>query len=168
MSADIDEMEKMLSEYLDFSSSRSKDKRENFDINILLQDIIIKYLNKNIYFLNNDEIKIYANHNAIKRVFINIIDNALTYGRKIEIYSQKLKNQILIFIEDDGAGIPKKEYTNVFKAFYRVDKSRSQNKSGVGLGLSIANDIIKSHGGNITLSSSEKLKGLKVKISLPY
>ena len=79
-----------------------------------------------------------------------------------------MKNQILIFIEDDGPGIPVKEYVNVFKAFYRIDKSRSQNKSGVGLGLSIANDIIKSHGGSITLSSGEKLKGLKVKISLPY
>tara|TARA_E500000331_G_scaffold349183_1_gene391972 strand:- start:7321 stop:8640 length:1320 start_codon:yes stop_codon:yes gene_type:complete len=168
MSADIDEMEKMLNEYLDFSSSRNKDKRENFDINILLQDIIIKYLNKNIYFVNSEKIKIYGNHNAIKRVFVNIIDNALTYGKKIEINSKKLKNQILIFIEDDGPGIPVKEYVNVFKAFYRIDKSRSQNKSGVGLGLSIANDIIKSHGGSITLSSGEKLKGLKVKISLPY
>ena len=61
---------------------------------------------------------------------------------------------------------PKKEYENVFKPFYRIDKSRSLNKSGVGLGLSIAQDIIRSHGGNIALSES-KHKGLLVKISLP-
>ena len=70
-------------------------------------------------------------------------------------------------IEDNGPGIEKKEYQNVFKPFYRIDKSRSLNKSGVGLGLSIAQDIIKSHGGNIVLDES-KYKGLKVKISLPF
>ena len=75
-------------------------------------------------------------------------------------------NNILIYIEDDGPGIPDSEVENVFKPFYRVDKSRSQNKSGVGLGLSISNDIVKSHGGIILLEKS-KFNGLKVKISLP-
>ena len=63
-------------------------------------------------------------------------------------------------------GIPENEYQNVIKPFYRIDKSRGQNKSGVGLGLSIANDIIRSHGGNILLDKSP-LNGLRVKISLP-
>ena len=70
-------------------------------------------------------------------------------------------------IQDNGPGLPKKEYDNVFKPFYRVDKSRSLNKSGVGLGLSISQDIVKSHGGNILLSES-KYKGLAVKVSLPF
>ena len=73
---------------------------------------------------------------------------------------------LLIFVDDDGPGIPENEYQNVMKPFYRIDKSRGQNKSGVGLGLSIANDIIRSHGGNISLDKSP-LKGLRVKISLP-
>ena len=73
---------------------------------------------------------------------------------------------MLIFIDDDGPGIPEKEYQNVMKPFYRIDKSRSQNKSGVGLGLSIANDIIRSHGGNISFEKSP-LGGLRAKISLP-
>ena len=76
-------------------------------------------------------------------------------------------NNIVIFIDDDGPGIPDNEKKNVLKPFYRMDESRSQNKSGVGLGLSIASDIIRSHGGNILLEKSPQ-KGLRVKISLPF
>jgi two-component system osmolarity sensor histidine kinase EnvZ len=75
-------------------------------------------------------------------------------------------NQNLIIIDDDGPGIPENEHQNVMKPFYRIDKSRGQNKLGVGLGLSIANDIIRSHGGNISLEKSP-LNGLRVKVSLP-
>ena len=60
-----------------------------------------------------------------------------------------------------------KEYLNVMKPFYRIDKSRGQNKSGVGLGLSIANDIVRSHGGDISFEKSS-LNGLRVKVSLPF
>ena len=74
---------------------------------------------------------------------------------------------MVILIEDDGPGIPRDEYRNVFKPFYRLDKSRSLNTSGVGLGMSISEDIIASHGGSIHLSES-KYKGLQVKISLPF
>ena len=76
-------------------------------------------------------------------------------------------NNLIITVEDNGPGLPKSEYINVFRPFYRVDKSRGLNKSGVGLGLSVAQDIAKSHGGNISLSES-KYKGLLVKISLPF
>ena len=79
---------------------------------------------------------------------------------------RKSINSAIITVGDDGPGIAKSEYENVFKPFYRVDKSRGLNKSGVGLGLSIAQDIVRSHGGNITLSESNH-KGLLVKISLP-
>jgi len=72
----------------------------------------------------------------------------------------------VIIIEDDGPGIPASEYENVFKPFYKIDKSRSETKSSVGLGLSISSDIIRSHGGTIELRKSET-GGLKVMISLP-
>ena len=72
----------------------------------------------------------------------------------------------MINIEDDGPGIPSSEYENVFKPFYKIDKSRNQKKSSVGLGLSITSDIIRSHGGNIELGKSD-LGGLKIKIVLP-
>ena len=84
----------------------------------------------------------------------------------MEIFAKKTVNNIIIFVDDNGPGIPEKEHQNVMKPFYRIDKSRGQNKSGVGLGLSIANDIIRSHGGDISLEKSP-LSGLRVKISLP-
>ena len=73
----------------------------------------------------------------------------------------------MIITEDDGPGIPEDHYKNVFKPFFRLDKSRSLNKSGVGLGLAIVEDIINSHGGSIQLNKS-KFNGLQVKISLPF
>ena len=98
---------------------------------------------------------------------MNILENGLTYGNKIFVEIKKSLNSIIITVEDNGPGIPKNEYANVFKPFYRVDKSRGLNKSGVGLGLSVAQDIVKSHGGSISLTES-KHKGLQVKISLPF
>ena len=73
---------------------------------------------------------------------------------------------MIILIDDDGPGSPKGEFEKVIKPFYRIDKSRGQNNSGVGLGLSIANDIVRSHGGSIFLEKSP-LNGLRVKVSLP-
>ena len=97
---------------------------------------------------------------------MNLIDNGLSYGQKVEIFTKKDNNYLVILVDDDGSGIPENEHQNVMKPFYRIDKSRGQNKSGVGLGLSIANDIIRSHGGNIDLEKSP-LGGLRVKLSLP-
>jgi two-component system osmolarity sensor histidine kinase EnvZ len=104
--------------------------------------------------------------NLIQRSLNNLIDNALKYGDKVNLYLSKKNNSILILVEDDGPGIPIEEYENVFKPFYKIDKGRSDSKSSVGLGLSITSDIIKSHGGNIMLEKSD-LNGLRVKIFLP-
>ena len=96
----------------------------------------------------------------------NFIDNSQKYAKKIDFKIEQLKKNLRIIIEDDGPGIPQHEYENVFKPFYKVNKSRADAKSSVGLGLSISSDIIKSHGGNIELSKSS-LGGLRVIISLP-
>ena len=95
-----------------------------------------------------------------------MINNSVKYANKIDIESFKSANSIIIIIDDDGIGIPKSEYENVFKPFYKIDKSRGGSKSSVGLGLSIASDIIRSHGGNIKLDKSP-LNGLRIKIFLP-
>ena len=166
LSLDIDEMEQMLNEYLQFTSSSYLEKNINFDISKLIEHIIQKYKNNNIY--NNIISGVYINgrKNLIERSINNLIDNSIKYANKIHIKVSKTDNNLLITIDDDGPGIPKKEYENVFKPFYKIDKSRGESKSSVGLGLSITSDIIKSHGGNILLDQSS-LGGLKVKIFLP-
>ena len=166
LSEDINEMEKMLNEYLQFTSSSYIEKDEMFNLSELIEQAVIKYNNKNI--LKDLTPRVYFNgrKNLINRCINNIIDNALKYGNKVQIKFNKKNTNLLIIIDDDGPGIPKKEYENVFKPFYKIDKSRADAKSSVGLGLSIASDIIRSHGGKIVLDKS-KLNGLSVKIFLP-
>ena len=96
-----------------------------------------------------------------------MLDNSIKYADKIKIEINKNNNNLFINIEDNGPGIPEKEYDNVFKPFYKIDKGRADSKSSVGLGLSIASDIIRSHGGNIKLEKSS-MNGLGVKIFLPF
>ena len=134
--------------------------------NNIVNDLVKKYENKQMNVSIEKDLEINVRPNSIKRCLMNLIDNGLSYGKNVEIIAKKTANNIIIFVDDDGPGIAEKEYKNVIKPFYRIDKSRGQNKSGVGLGLSIANDIIRSHGGNIDLNKSP-LSGLRVKISLP-
>ena len=166
LAEDINEMEKMLNEYLQFTSSSYMEKDEMFNISELIEEVIGKYNNQNIQKDLLPRIYINGRKNLINRCLNNIIDNALKYGNKIKIKLNKENTNLVITIDDDGSGIPKKEHENVFKPFYKIDKGRAESKSSVGLGLSIASDIIRSHGGNIVLDKSE-MNGLSVKIFLP-
>ncbi len=163
---DISEMEKMLNEYLQFTSSSQSEKNEIFDLSKLLNETIERYENTYITRDLAQNILINGRKNLLKRSFNNIIDNGLKYGKKLNVQLNKNGKNIFISIEDNGPGIPKEEYENVFKPFYKIDKGRGETKSSVGLGLSIASDIIRSHGGYIKLDKSS-MNGLGVKIFLP-
>ena len=166
LSDDVTEMEKMLNEYLQFASTRSIEKTENFNLSELLITTVAKYENKEITTDIPKTVYFDGRKNLIKRCFNNLIDNSIKYSKNIFISLEKSSKNILITIDDDGPGIPKNERENVFKPFYKIDKSRSDSKSSVGLGLSIASDIIRSHGGNIKLEDSPN-NGLRTKIFLP-
>ena len=166
LSDDVTEMEKMLNEYLQFASTRSIEKTENFNLSELLITTVAKYENNEITTNIPKTVYFDGRKNLIKRCFNNLIDNSIKYSKNIFISLEKSSKNILITIDDDGPGIPKNERENVFKPFYKIDKSRSDSKSSVGLGLSIASDIIRSHGGNIKLEDSPS-NGLRTKIFLP-
>ena len=166
LTEDINEMEKMLNEYLQFTSSSYTEKDEAFNLSELIQDVINKYANKNILQDLTPRVYFSGRKNLINRCLNNIIDNALKYANKVEIKLNKKNTNLFIIIDDDGPGIPGKERENVFKPFYKINKGRADSKSSVGLGLSIASDIVRSHGGNIMLEKS-KMNGLRVKIFLP-
>ena len=166
MSLDIDEMEKMLNEYLQFTSSTYLEKNEIFNVSELIENLINKYNNHNISKELIPRIYINGRKNLIQRCLNNIINNSIKYADKINLKLSKKSNNIIITIDDNGPGIPEEEYQNVFKPFYKIDKSRGNSKSSVGLGLSIASDIIKSHGGDIVLEKSPS-NGLRVMIFLP-
>ena len=168
MSKDIDEMEKMLNDYLQFAKTQAQEDTTKINLRNLLKSIKNKFNNDNISIKDGEiNIELNGRPTALKRSFENIIQNGLTYGSKVEVDIQKGVNRAIVIIEDDGPGIPEDQYKNVFKPFFRIDKSRSLNQSGIGLGLAIVEDIINSHGGNIQLGKS-KQNGLKVKIFLPF
>ena len=168
MSKDIDEMEKMLNDYLQFAKTQVQEPSTIINLNDLLLSIRNKFNNNNFTFNeSSDLIELKGRLTALQRSFENIIQNGLTYGKKVNVEIQKGNRLATILFEDDGPGIPEDQYKNVFKPFFRLDKSRSLNQSGVGLGLAIVEDIINSHGGNIQLGKSKK-NGLLVKISLPF
>ena len=167
LSDDVEEMEKMLNEYLQFASSRSAETTETFDLSELLKTTIMKYEKKEITTDISKEVFLDGRKNLMQRCFSNLIDNAIKYSTNVYISLRKLNNNILITIDDDGPGIPENERENVFKPFYKIDKSRGDSKSSVGLGLSIASDIVKSHGGNIKLETSPT-NGLRIKVILPF
>tara|TARA_B100001121_G_scaffold309125_1_gene334986 strand:+ start:686 stop:2002 length:1317 start_codon:yes stop_codon:yes gene_type:complete len=167
MSKDIDEMEKMLNDYLQFAKTQSQEETKEINFTELFNTINKNFNTNALEILVEGEISFNGRPFALKRSFENIIQNALTYGKKAFVNVQKSSNRVLVTVEDDGPGIPEDQYKNVFKPFFRLDKSRSLNQSGVGLGLAIVEDIINSHGGSIYLGKS-KFQGLQVKISLPF
>ena len=120
-----------------------------------------------IRYSTNDQVSaIQGREQALKRAITNIIANAFNYGKNIAVALESNNNKLEITVDDDGPGIPADKREDVFKAFYRLDESRNKETGGVGLGLSIARDIITSHGGKIELTDSE-LGGLRVLISIP-
>ena len=166
LTEDINQMEKMLNEYLQFTSSSYIEKDEMFNLSELISEIIKKYDNENISQDLRPRIYINGRKNLIYRCLNNLIDNSLKYANKVVISLNKKNTNLFLTIDDDGPGISKDEYENVFKPFYKIDKGRADSKSSVGLGLSIASDIVRSHGGNIKLEKS-KMNGLRVMIFLP-
>ena len=166
MSKDIDEMESMLNSYLQFAKLQVQEDSVAININKLFDEIANEKNSKNFYLDLSFQMVLVGRKNSLKRCFNNIIENGLNYAKNVYVHMSKSTNRLNIFISDDGPGIPLDQYKNVFKPFYRLDESRNLNHAGVGLGMSIAEDIVKSHGGDIELSKS-KQKGLQVKISLP-
>ena len=167
MTKDIDEMEKMLNDYLQFAKTQAKENTERINLRDIFKIIENRINNTKLKIIIENEISIHGRKNALERCFTNIINNGLIYGEKVKVTVQKSSNRVVILFDDNGPGIPVEHYRNVFKPFFRLDKSRSLNKSGVGLGLAIVEDIVNSHGGNIQLSKSD-MDGLQVKISLPF
>lgn len=166
---DITEMEKMLDGYLDFVSGEGGEKSIFIDMNELILSILNKFRNKNalIRYSTNDQVSaIQGREQALKRALTNVISNAFDYGKTVAVALESNNNNLQVTIDDDGPGIPKEKREEVFKAFYRLEGSRNKETGGVGLGLSIAKDVITSHGGKIELQDSE-MGGLRVLISIP-
>jgi two-component system osmolarity sensor histidine kinase EnvZ len=103
---------------------------------------------------------------ALKRCLSNLVENALSFANHVNISSSKTNDLIIVRVDDNGPGITPENYEEALKPFSRLDPSRNQNRKGVGLGLALANDAARSHGGSLSLERSH-LGGLRVSVRLP-
>ena len=165
---DINEMTAMLDSYVSFVKTESPEPIENIVLNEIIHEIIKSFNNKkiNIDFHEKNFIKTSGRPIQLKRAFRNIIDNSIRYAKKIKIKIYLNDDGCNIELNDDGQGIPKENYEDVFKPFFTLDPSRNKLKGESGLGLTITRDIIRSHGGEIKLGKSD-LGGLKLSVLLP-
>ncbi len=168
LQADVAEMEKMLAGYLEFARSGGKENMESVVLNTLLQDIIYKHrkMKKRVDLHEEQMVAVMARPNDLLRAITNILSNAGRYAHRAQVALGIRNHMARIVVDDDGPGIPERKRDEVFKAFYRLDESRNAATGGVGLGLTIARDIILSHGGTIALSDSP-MGGLRVVMMLP-
>ena len=166
---EIKHMNLMLEEYLNFSKEENiKDSIKINPIEAIIRiknDIHFNDKNIDIEIINDAEIEL--NANIFNRSIINLLNNSFENAQKVKIIIETSPELTKVEIHDDGEGIPETERANVFKPFYRVDKSRNQNSANSGLGLSTTKHLLNSINGTIELGESKTLGGLKVRIEIP-
>jgi len=168
LSADIDEMQQMLEDYLAFARGDAGEQPVEFDLAEMLAEVAETAggPEKPVALTAASRMLIVARRNAIKRAVLNLAANAARFAETVEINARRGAYSITVTVEDNGPGIPIEQREAVFRPFFGLDDSRNQNVKSTGLGLSIARDIVRGHGGDITLGHS-RLGGLKATIRLP-
>ncbi len=174
MREDVDEMQAMLEDYMAFAKGDSGERTVPTDIAAMLNDIRSNALAsphaRNVeditVEIRNLNLEVPVKRNAFKRAVANLVNNAARFARHVRIEARKNAESLTVSVDDDGPGIPEEEWEQVFRPFYRLDDSRNQDSGSTGLGLAIARDIARLHGGDITLGNSE-MGGLRVELRIP-
>ena len=171
---DVDEMEHMLDAFLDFARGEGGEIAGPADPVDLATEVASDARRKGIELTLYSQIETPAEpefemrRRALKRCLTNLVDNAASYGAHVSLSTRLTRRFLEFSVEDDGPGIPEDKRETVLRPFTRLDDARNQNvASGVGLGLSIAQDIARSHGGSLHLDDSPRLGGLKATVVLP-
>ena len=168
LKTDVTEMERMLEGYLAFARGEGTEKPSSTNLTALVDGVVAQALRKGglIDYHAEDKLELPLRPNAFKRSITNLIDNASRFADHISIRIGLRDDAVEIIIDDDGPGIPDEHHENVFKPFFRIEGSRNQGTGGIGLGMTITRDVIRSHGGELQLSTSP-IGGLRVRIRLP-
>jgi two-component system osmolarity sensor histidine kinase EnvZ len=168
LKSDVAEMERLVNLYLDFARGEGTESPVETDIALLLEDLATAARRDGTPLCVEPpgELIIAVRPNALSRCVANLIANARRYGRQVWLSATRVKDGIDIVIDDDGPGIPVAERERVFQPFVRLDASRNPSTGGVGLGLTIARDVARSHGGDVRLETSPQ-GGLRARVHLP-
>jgi two-component system osmolarity sensor histidine kinase EnvZ len=168
LQSDVDEMQQMLEGYLAFARGDAGEATASIDLGALLEDVQAdaERLGPPIEVEASGELAIRVRPLAIKRCIGNLVANAQRHADRVLVTAVREQRFMWIHVDDDGAGIPAEYREDVFRPFYRLDEARNQDQGGAGLGLAIARDIARSHGGDIVLATSS-LGGLRASVRLP-
>ena len=165
---DIHDMERMLGGYLAFARGEGREKPKPRDLTVLLSEVVSRARRGGgmVELETEGDLRIPLRPNAIRRSFTNLIENALRFANRVTVRACRRGGAIEVLIDDDGPGIPVDQREEVFKPFFRLEASRNPATGGVGLGLTIARDVVRSHGGDIVLDEAPA-GGLQVRVRLP-
>lgn len=169
MKRDLVEMEHMIDEYLAFARGEGGEALEETSLRRLVDEVSEGAVRAGaqVEVAADPDLTALVRPNALKRALSNLIMNAAAHGQRVEVAARRrAQGGIEIVVDDDGPGIPPERHEDAFKAFSRLDESRNQNTKGVGLGLAIARDVARGHGGEITLDRSP-MGGLRAIVRLP-
>ncbi len=165
---DIEEVNDTLGEYLAFAKGQWTEDPQPTDIGRIVDEVAAeaRRTGADVQVEREDQLIAPARMRAVKRCVVNLVDNAAAHGDHVRVSAGRDGAAISITVDDDGPGIAEEQYADAFKPFSRLDETRNRNAKGVGLGLAIARDVARSHGGDVTLSRSP-LGGLRATVRLP-
>ena len=164
----------MLEEYLAFARGQGGEAASDTDLSQLLRDVCAnaqrkadgKAPGKRVDVEVGDKFVVSVRPNALRRCIVNLVENAVRHGTHVRISTVEEAHAVTIVVDDDGPGIPAERREEAFRPFHRLDSGRSLATGGAGLGLAIARDIARGHGGEISLESSP-MGGLRALVRLP-
>jgi len=165
---DVADMERMIEGYLAFARGEGDEETSVVDLSDILEDVAAgaRRDNANVEVEWQGDMQVELRPLAVKRCLTNLLSNALRYSSRARLQAVRGRTSVEIIVDDDGPGIPPERYEDVFRPFYRLDESRNVDTGGVGLGLTIARDVARSHGGDVSLGASP-LGGLRVVVRIP-
>jgi two-component system osmolarity sensor histidine kinase EnvZ len=169
MGRDVAEMEHMIDEYLAFARGEAGENAEAAALRPLLVEICdgARRAGAEVELDADPALTAVVRPNAVKRAMANLVMNAAAHGGRLKVRAAAIAGgRVEITVDDDGPGIPPERYEDAFRPFQRLDEARNQNAKGVGLGLAIARDVARGHGGDVILAQSP-LGGLRATVTLP-
>lgn len=168
LQSDVDDMQHMVEGYLAFAKGQEAEAVTDVDLADLTREVVENTRRHGITvnYSSSGPLPILLRRNTIKRCLTNLMENARRYASEIHVEIGELNDHIQITIDDNGPGIPREKRVDVFKPFHRLDTSRNSETGGSGLGMTIARDVVHSHGGQISLAESPE-GGLRVILDFP-
>ncbi len=166
---DVHEMERMVEGYLAFARGEGTEQPATTDITGLLDEVVDGFRREGeaVDLHTEEAISLPVRPEALRRCLNNLVANAVRFAGHVAVRAGTRRGGVEVTVDDDGPGIPSAQRDDAFRAFFRLDESRNPRTGGTGLGLTVARDVVRGHGGDISLEDSP-LGGLRVRLYLPY